>query len=418
MMLRQLLFPNGLLVLVAMTLPYWGISFAPGTVYLVAFAISAMSALLAWRFHCPRLLLALLLVCVVDLVLLLTPAAGARSTHGIVTLVALLLPLNIAVLLLVDSISFDLEAFGWWMGLIVFQVALATALYRAEPYAVLNWLRFPIVSRSAWPVVLPQIPLLAFAAVGLNLLIRLLVCRTAADSGLFWGTCSCFLAFNAQQARFTAAYLALAGLILGMSAIETSYQVAYHDELTGLPGRRAFNRAIEALSDEYSIGMVDIDHFKRFNDTFGHDVGDQVLRMVAAKLARVGGDGTAFRCGGEEFAIVFPCGVTEALSEAETLREIIEQSPFVVRGPDRSKRPRKERRTRPAKRSRRAAPLNTSVTVSIGIAGPSATMTTPEEVIKAADIALYEAKESGRNRVEVYQNRKTAPARGQRAAKS
>jgi PleD family two-component response regulator len=124
--------------------------------------------------------------------------------------------------------------------------------------------------------------------------------------------------------------------------------------------------------------------------------------MVASQLAQVGGDGTAFRYGGEEFAIVVPSGTSEALDHAEAVRQAIETKPFVVRGPDHGNPSRKERRHRTAKRSVRAASQTTSVTVSIGIAGPSAKLVTPEEVIKAADKALYRAKESGRNRVEMY----------------
>lgn len=346
-MVRQVLIPNGLLVLAAIALSYCGFAFAPSTAYLVAFTTSAISALLAWRFYSPRLLLALLLVTVVDTIFLVTPSASIAAgslISGVACLVAVLLPLNLAVLFLVDAPSFDLEAFGWWAGLIAFQVVTATAMYRADAASVLSWLAVPIIPWFPQAIGMPQIPLLLFAVVGLGLLIKLLLCRTAVDSGLFWCTCTCFLALITSEPRFRTLYFAVAGLILGVAVIETSYQVAYHDELTGLPGRRAFNRAVAALGDEYAIAMVDIDHFKRFNDTFGHDVGDQVLRMVASKLAKVGGDGTAFRCGGEEFAIVFPLGTQEAFSHAETLRQVIEQTPFVVRGPDRSHRRRKERR--------------------------------------------------------------------------
>jgi diguanylate cyclase (GGDEF)-like protein len=61
-----------------------------------------------------------------------------------------------------------------------------------------------------------------------------------------------------------------------------------------------------SLGHRFTIAMLDIDHFKRFNDTYGHEVGDQVLKMVAAKLGQVRKGGRAFRYGGEEFALVFP----------------------------------------------------------------------------------------------------------------
>ena len=65
--------------------------------------------------------------------------------------------------------------------------------------------------------------------------------------------------------------------------------MVYQDELTALPARRAFNDAVLHLQNNYTVAVVDIDHFKKFNDNYGHDIGDQVLRMVAGKLARVSG---------------------------------------------------------------------------------------------------------------------------------
>src|SRR5215475_3125232 len=97
-----------------------------------------------------------------------------------------------------------------------------------------------------------------------------------------------------------------AGLIVAAAIVENSYRLAYHDELTLLPGRRAFNEAVMHLEHPFVIAAVDIDHFKSFNDTHGHDTGDQVLKLVAARLAEVGGGGRAFRYGGEEFTVIFP----------------------------------------------------------------------------------------------------------------
>src|SRR5207244_6077403 len=101
---------------------------------------------------------------------------------------------------------------------------------------------------------------------------------------------------------------------------------------TGLHSRRAFNDALLRLKPPYAVAAVDIDHFKSINDTYGHDIGDQVLRMVASKLARVGGGGDPFRVGGEEFTILFP-GRTgkEIVDILELLRLNIESSTFRVR---------------------------------------------------------------------------------------
>jgi len=163
------------------------------------------------------------------------------------------------------------------------------------------------------------------------------------------------------------------------------------------------------------VAAVDIDHFKKFNDTFGHETGDEVLRMVASRLARLTGGGQAFRVGGEEFSILFPGkSLAETLPHLEFLRADIEASTFrprggeerrvTPRGPDRRNVRRKNIRPRSAPPQDRL-----SVTVSIGAAAPTVRTQLVEEVIKSADKALYRAKQSGRNRVEV------APATGVRS---
>jgi GGDEF domain-containing protein len=197
-----------------------------------------------------------------------------------------------------------------------------------------------------------------------------------------------------------------------VSIVETSYLLAYHDELTTLPSRRAFHEALHRLEAPYSIAMVDIDHFKKCNDTYGHDTGDQVLRLVAARLARVTGGGQAYRCGGEEFAVVFPGkGTQEVLEHLEQLRTSIEASSFRLRGWDRRRGERgPERRNVRAgissqgrlirELARSGEPKQISVTASMGVASSGLESSSADDVIKAADKALYRAKEAGRNRIE------------------
>jgi GGDEF domain-containing protein len=226
---------------------------------------------------------------------------------------------------------------------------------------------------------------------------------------------ACFLGLRfGGVGRIPQAYFAAAAFILAATVVETSYLLAYHDELTALPSRRAFNDALQHLQVPYSIAMVDIDHFKRCNDTYGHDTGDQVLRMVASKLARVSGSGQAYRCGGEEFAILFPGNTTaDVLEHLEDLRAGIEASSMRLRGPDRREQARGPDRRNPAARSRvqksRSIPTiartrdlsEISVTVSIGVATAKLEAAKPEDIIQAADKALYRAKGGGRNRIEI-----------------
>jgi diguanylate cyclase (GGDEF)-like protein len=188
-------------------------------------------------------------------------------------------------------------------------------------------------------------------------------------------------------------YLTAGGVILAVGVIHESHRLAFHDELTGLPGRRALNEALQTLEGGYAIAMIDVDHFKRFNDTHGHEVGDQILRLVATRIQRVGGAGQSFRYGGEEFAILFPGrSESEVLRELESLRSLIAKTPLTLR--DKS-RPRRKPKTPPRQRGTKQV----SVTISIGVAQRTDRLDTPDLVIAAADRALYRAKEGGRNQV-------------------
>jgi len=197
-------------------------------------------------------------------------------------------------------------------------------------------------------------------------------------------------------------------LMIAAAVAHEAYQMAFRDELTGLPGRRALNERMQRLGRNYVLAMGDVDHFKKFNDTHGHDVGDQVLRLVASKLAKISnGGGRAYRYGGEEFAIVFAGKtVEECLPHLEVIRESIANYSIQLRNPD--NRPQDDLQGR-QKRSGSGA-TSVSVTVSIGVAERLPEHRTPDEVLKAADQALYSAKGAGRNCVMVFgqQNKRGA----------
>jgi diguanylate cyclase (GGDEF)-like protein len=253
-----------------------------------------------------------------------------------------------------------------------------------------------------------------FAAAGTFLLARFLFTRKPVDSALLWSLAAFFLSLRfTGTTRVSTMYSVTAACVLAASIIENSYLLAYHDELTTLPSRRAFNDALLRLQAPYSIAVVDIDHFKRFNDTYGHDTGDQVLRLVAASLARVSGGGQAYRCGGEEFNILFAGKTTaQVVEHLEHLRATIESSEFRMRSGDRRQIPRgpdrRNQRTRGRARkadairqlARESNPPSLRVTISIGVATSAKQESDPERVLQAADKALYRAKANGRNRVE------------------
>jgi len=171
--------------------------------------------------------------------------------------------------------------------------------------------------------------------------------------------------------------------------MQETWRMAYLDELTGLPGRRALREKFQKIGGNYTVAMLDVDHFKKFNDTFGHDAGDAVLRMIAAKMSKVSGGGRSYRYGGEEFTIVFTGkNSQDSVRHIEALRQEIANKPFIIR--------REGRRDNdgPAKPSTN----NTvTITVSIGFADSSGNESSPWEVLKLSDKALYRAKGKGRN---------------------
>jgi len=177
-----------------------------------------------------------------------------------------------------------------------------------------------------------------------------------------------------------------------LAILYASFRMAFIDTLSGLPNRRALDEALTRLSGDYAVAMVDIDHFKRFNDTHGHAAGDLVLKAVAAQLRAIRG-GRAFRFGGEEFCVLFGSAHARAAEACEAARQRVEQSRVRIRSV-----PNPRRRTQAVRRDEAS---DVRVTISIGVAERDAAARTPDEVLKIADQALYRAKASGRNGIVV-----------------
>ncbi len=391
---------------------------------LVTFALYAAliaGLLIAWRFHSSRIFFALLVLFLSERAIsyfsLFSAGVSARSHvaasgpgNTALAAVGLLLPLNFVLLSLAQEKGFTFSSVAPPSLLLFVESVIVAVLCRPDSVAAApRALHHPVA-----PLPLSFATLIAFAAAALVLLIRFLLLRKPAESGLFWALAATALALRFGGAgRIPSAYFATAAFILAVSMVETSYLLAYHDELTTLPSRRAFHEALLRLEPPYSIAMVDIDHFKRCNDTYGHDTGDQVLRLVASRLARVAGGGQAYRCGGEEFAIIFPGKTTkDVVDHLEELRARIEASSFRLRGRDRRQEARGPDRRNVRVRARTqtghairqlarvAAPTEISVTASMGVATSSEENSSAQEVVKAADQALYRAKAAGRNRIE------------------
>src|SRR6266568_2868068 len=364
----------------------------PGLAHFYPYAVFIVGALLAWRFQRSRLLFALVVLALASWGLQARGAGGAGRVPFAAA--AVLLPLNLAGLALLADRG-TLTPFGLLrLGAITAQVIVVNMLRHTAPAATLKVLDHALLPAKLFPWShVSQLALLAFLVALVITAAPLVFEPNATGRGFLWAIVASFLAVNARRFGPQAAvYFGTAGLILVVAVIEASYLLAYQDGLTELPARRALTEALQRLAGQYSVAMVDVDHFKRFNDQYGHDVGDQVLRMVASKLAQVEGGGRAYRYGGEEFAIVFPGKeVEETLPHLEAVRESVADATFTIR--------RRIRRKRAESKGSERRRIAASITVSIGVAAKDSRRTNPEEVIRGADQALYVAKEAGRNRV-------------------
>jgi len=188
----------------------------------------------------------------------------------------------------------------------------------------------------------------------------------------------------------------LAGILLLVYLLSASYELAFKDTLTDIPGRLALESDLRHLGRRYTIAMLDIDHFKSFNDTYGHDTGDDVLKLVASRLQLVGGRAKVYRYGGEEFTVLFKGKLAdEAQDHLELLRSSIESYQMTLRNQD--ARP-KDDKVGSKKRGGKKNQDSVNVTISIGVADSSESNDV-YTVMKSVDSALYKAKQSGRNKV-------------------
>jgi diguanylate cyclase (GGDEF)-like protein len=380
-------------------------------------AVFAAGLLLSWRFNSSRILFSLLVLLLAHRAVEFFSAGQGSTGTGrmVVVLAAILVPLNYIAFAFMRERGLIVAGIGPRFGLLFLESVVVAVLCRPE--------NSRSVAHASGAAIPPWVFVTFIAAAGVFIL-RFFQTLKPIEPGFLWSLSAVFLWLEFDPVGKTAdAYVATAGLILTASLIETSYMLAYHDELTGIRGRRAFNEALLSLDQQYVIAIVDIDYFKKFNDTYGHDTGDQVLCLVASRLSEVRGGGQAFRCGGEEFAILFRnTSAKDAFEHLDALRQIIQNSTFRVRGAERRSGERTGESDRRKPTRKKAGKLaitqptdRLSVTVSIGVAEPSTRYRQPEQVINAADQALYLAKSNGRNRVELAS---TAPARMARSKRA
>lgn len=361
-----------------------------------------LTALMSFHFNRSRVFFCLLQLAVLYL-LLEAMSGGWQQTQTLLLVLAagILIPLNLCLVSLFHDRSLvSMQNYGLIALLLVEVGALFWLLAGHSPLYLQGMLELSDRLTPVPGINLPPLVLIAAGTAAIILLVRLMVFTTPINNSLLALLVVVCLALNSYAVEGLLILLfSLAGLILLIGLVQDSYNMAYRDELTGLKGRRALNDYLARLGRRYVIAMVDVDFFKKFNDNYGHDVGDQVLKMVAAQLMRTTGGAHAYRFGGEEFTLVFPRKqMRQVRPHLEAVRGMILAYPLVIRSKERPQ----EVKLGKKQRASSGKMVNTHVAVSIGMAERNADLKTPADVIKAADLALYKAKRNGRNRVECY----------------
>jgi len=389
-----LLMPASLLILAALLYPELSQAvFANSSVTpLLPLIIGLPTLGLCLRFNRSRYFFSLLsLLLAYALLHWFLPASNSNLSTAMYQSLALLLPIN----LLFFSLIRERGMLTVWGSsrfiFIVIQACLVFLLYKLYPATLTAVIDFNLIDTptSRWTQI-PQPALLISLLIVLIFNGKLFATPTTATAVSFCAFISALVMLQFHlDTNILISFTTAASLMFAIAIIQESHRMAYIDQLTHLPGRRALNEQMLKLGNKYSIAMVDIDKFKKFNDTYGHDIGDQVLRMVASKLANAGLGGKAFRYGGEEFCILFAGQeLKTVIKELETLRETVAKSHFDLR--------KQNRRTNDAKRKTKTK-NSVQVTISIGVSQRSEKLSSPSMVIKAADKALYRAKKKGRN---------------------
>ena len=401
-LLLNLAVPAAVLVAAWLLIP--GVSGLPaslaGLKLYVAWGMLALGSIVSLVFKRGRIILALLTLALAYLgygMIVRDALAGFRA-HTVYAALAVFVPANLALLcVLPERGTFNMHGMQR-MGVIVTEVLFTLWVVYAPATRITAWAITPFLATTLFAASpIPQLGFFVLTAgtavcAGVWFLRRAPTCLAFAGATIAFG-----LALHGIGVpNAFAVYIAAAALIFTIALLQDTFRMAFRDELTGLPSRRDLNESMMGLGRNYTIAMCDVDHFKKFNDTHGHDLGDQVLKMVAAKLDEVGGGGTAYRYGGEEFTVLFPGkDVAHAMPHLEALRAAIEDYKLAMRASDRPDKAEPDTRKRGSFRDTNSV----SVTISIGVAERTEKHSAPEDVIKAADKALYRAKNNGRNQI-------------------
>ena len=396
--LFAILFPGGLIFLIAIGflrpqgLPLW----LHQPIAALPYIVLAFGLIFGWYFSSSRMILSLLVLALADRALLLLPTAGVDQeieSQTIVAITAFLVPLNLLAfsILKEDSLS-------------TFRGVMHVVLVLVQPFLLL-WLCLPdqqvlassftreyIPSRYMEWTLVPQPALVAFAIAGLLHVIRFALNRDPLEGGAIWALCAIFVAYHASRYGWQPTnFFMTAGLILFITLLQSFYRQTYRDELTGIPGRLAYDEAIGQLGKRFSVAVIGIDQLTQYANIHGKSVSVQILKLAAPRIQAACSDGQIFRTTGEEFTVLFPGkSVTDTMGTLDIVRKSVEAIGLFLRGRDRVW---EQRGTKEAGSRDRALPI----TLSIGVGEKLTDSATLTLVIKSAYRGLYEAKGIGGN---------------------
>lgn len=368
-------------------------------VYGVHFVL-ALGLIVSLAFRRGRIVLALLMLATAYgcYVLLLHKGIAGFEARTLFVALSLFLPFNFAALSLIAERGIFNVHGAQRLAVIVLEAAFTWWVVLESRTEITAWAYAPLYDTEL--LAGSPIPQLGLTMIVLSLATGLTlwyIRRSPLDLGLASAGLALAIGMNGiATPNLFPLFIMAAGLMLIVAVLQNTYRMAFRDELTGLPSRRDLNESMMQLGRCYTIAMLDVDHFKNFNDTYGHDLGDQVLKIVARKIAAAGGGSKPYRYGGEEFTLLFPGqDISQALPHLEALRKAIADYKMALRAADRPAQPKTAKRIRGAFRAAKSV----SVTISIGVAERTDKLATPDAVVKAADKALYRAKKKGRNQV-------------------
>ena len=365
-----------------------------------------------WYLASSRMMLSLLVLALADRADVLFPASEAGvmfDGHSVFAITAFLVPVNLLAFSLVKE-----DAIFTVRGIVRLIVVLA------QPFLVL-WLCLPEQQEQTrtftqnfvsfpgtnWTI-LPQPALMAFAIALVLQSVRFSLSRDPLEGGLIWALVAVFVAYHASSYGWRSTnFFTTAGLILFATLIQASYQRTYRDELTGIPGRLAYEEASSRLRKGYSVAIMGIDQLKQHTNTHGKAVGEQILKAVAPKIQAACAGEQVFRISGEELTLLFPdLSAAESLSKLEQIRKLVAGTRLYLSRRDRVWED--TRATHPDGTSDRELP----VTLSVGVAEHAGDYSSLSLVTKAAYRALYDAKGAGGN---VIKRRSVSPEQARRS---